>query len=243
MNSFKWFLLIIFILFIVFGIWEIVDKDKSSIHVQKNINDTTKAVGANLGSRIDTGFKSVHSSIKLVDSDVTTGFKGIKKVNPHIVPFALLRFPPLPFVSQNPYFTKTENKDSVNIKYAVSNYGTGVAFKLKMTGFCLFIIKRKLIVSAKAKPTFANKSLLIYPNKGEWQNITTPVRVPPVIIDSIFLCFKLDFTDSTKKRKSFTKILRCDFNRLELLELDDNLYNYIEGFLIKNKHWERPFRQ
>jgi hypothetical protein len=155
--------------------------------------------------------------------------------------FAILRFSPLS--GENPSINATERKDSVVIKYSITNFGTGNAFNINLNEFFLDRVNGKYIIQKKLFPSKANKSVVIYPSKTEGLVGFTYALLAETIRDSDYFCYKLDFTDSSKRKKSFMKIFHVDLIHLRFLEPEDSLYNDIESFLIKNKYWKPPFRQ
>ncbi|MDB4925884.1 hypothetical protein [Mucilaginibacter sp.] len=156
-------------------------------------------------------------------------------------PYAKLRFALTD--TPNPTLIKTNNADSLVEKYRISNYGTGAAYDLVLSAFCVGIVNGEIVPQPEVKELKANKTVVIYPNKGEMLPGFANLKVPKIKADSLFWCFKLDFNDSTKKRKSFVKIFKINFNTLEYIETDEMLYNNIEAFLLKNKYWKLPLKQ
>lgn len=233
-----------FIAFILLGVCDILNKDYISQHDKKDFNDTVTKTGKNLskklGGKIDTGIENVQNGIQAVDSNVKSGFKRMK--NPkHVFPIALLAMSPTSDNS-NPALLKTEQEDSLILKAMITNYGTGPAFNFKALIFTVDKRNGLYIIENNFKVGKANKTIVLYPDK----NLKLPINKTEILErsfwDSCFVCIKIDFNDSTKIRKSFSKIYTLN-RKLKFDETTDDDYRSIEKFLIKNRYWVAPFRQ
>lgn len=169
---------------------------------------------------------------------LTTAQRVSKKENK---PFALIRFSP--FFIPNPVLIKTEKSDSLTEKYAVTNYGTGAAYRIKSMVFFATLRNGHIQVQPNPSTYIGNKTQVIPADPKIALPAQVPVKMPKRLDDTVYFCYKLDFSDSTKKRKAFSKIYLVDFKRLEYFELEDAEYNKVESYLIKNKYWNSPFRQ
>jgi len=85
--------------------------------------------------------------------------------------------------------------------------------------------------------------VVIYPSKSVGRRCFTFSTIPKQTIDSLFFCLKIDFRDSTKIKKSFTKILHMTKDHSDFTEVEDTLNNSIKSYFIKNKYWKPPFMQ
>lgn len=241
MNGFKWFLIIAFALFTGTGIWQEFIKDYNSKQDIKSINDTTKKTGNNLGLKMDTNFKGVKGSIKIVQDDLKSGKKVVNLKKLHAPPYALLRYSPISGL--NPSFTKINKDDTLKFTMFMTNYGTGLAYDIRLTIFFAYIINGNVRINSPNHVAIAktNKATTIYPSKDEAYPYINFVK-GTANIDSTFVCVKVDYSDSTGVRKTLPQIFFVDKNEKMTISSFDN-YNKIEAVLIENKYWTPPFTQ
>ena len=139
--------------------------------------------------------------------------------------------------------SKNKNKDSVIVSYLINNYGTGDAYNIKISTFCVWIINGEVEIQEKVTPQKYNSSMIIYAKEFEVLPGTTIIKGNIGVPDSTFFCYKIDFTDDTKKLKSFAGIYRLDTKLMTLPEVENGVYEKIKQYLIKDKYWKPPFRQ
>jgi hypothetical protein len=188
-----------------------------------------------VSKKVVSSYNKVDSSINEVGSNMKNGLKAIK-LPKHILQSAKLGWTPTA-EGNNPVLMKTENGDSLTMK--ISNYGTGEAFDISCTGLFVYIKGGILTIQTRPVAIGKTKQNIYYPGSNFGYEIHTDYK--PCIIDSAFFCFKLDYSDSTKKRKTFTQILMLD-KEGRFTDFEGTLYVKIEKFLLENKYWKAPFK-
>ena len=138
---------------------------------------------------------------------------------------------------------KTSKEDSLLLTYRIVNNGTGKAFNLSMSTLVVYYYKGQIKMLSDTTQDSYNKGVELYSGQLEGKIIQTSLLLYNVPRDSIYFCFKIDFSDSSKRKKSFGKIFHVDPIRMIPSEIGNVLYNNIEDFLKRNKHWKPPFRQ
>jgi hypothetical protein len=199
--------------------------------------------------KLSSGIKRIENILNGKNKEVKTQkdtskqkLIAVEKLNKKTFPsFAKIRFDASNGFT--PAVNKTQKQDSLSISYRLVNYGTGQAANIKIYTMIANISNGKITILPHKTRASYNKSLIIFPGQNNGQYGVTTMSLNNSQLDSVYFCFKMDFSDSSKRSKSFSKILQVDKVGLHLNELEDTLYNNIENFLIKNKYWKPPFRQ
>ncbi len=142
-----------------------------------------------------------------------------------------------------PIITKKNKADSISMDYKIMNNGTGEAFNIKMFTILSGIRNGKIYNFSPLKINSFDSSIALYPSKTQGQPATTLITLADAPIDSTFVCLKIDFTDSTKRRKSLMRIYQINHDPLYLKEVEDSLSRELKGYLIEKKVWKPPFKQ
>lgn len=150
--------------------------------------------------------------------------------------FALVRFGKL-------VLSKTIKEDSLELNYILLNTGNSDASKIKISTMMVIIVNGKIIPLPKKSADSYNDTFSLYPGKIDGQSAVSTLNLINVKVDSTYYCYKLDFNDSTKIRKSLNKIWHVETAHLFLDELDTELYKKIRNFLVRYKYWKSPFTQ
>ncbi len=228
-----------------FGIWNEVRKSTDSKNDKNDIIDTSKEQGNATRAIIKSSSiktdKKIDQGFSKTDKKLDTGINLLKnKKSIRIIPSAILGLSPTN--EENPQVIKTAKEDSFGVRINFTNYGTGTAFNINGMGFYVSINKGKLIMQKQPSVKMGNKSIMWYPGININYGSTTNL-IYNKFMDSTFFCLKVDFSDSSKIRKSFPLILWFDPVALNFKTITDYDYNRIEKFNIENKRWKPPFRQ
>ena len=106
-----------------------------------------------------------------------------------------------------------------------------------MTGYCVTQRFGHLIIQSAPPAKAGNKSVSLSPNPilpYEFGSEFAPNKTN----DSLFFCFKIDFTDSTRVKKAYPQIFFYNRKSEEMRFISDSDYNRIESFLIKNGYFK-----
>lgn len=240
-TLYKVFLFILLLLIVGYGIDDVLTTSIDSKQDKQDILDAINKKGANEEKQVQKSdtLQANQGDIgkSLNSTQALTSPKQLAKR----IKYALLDFSVMG--STNPTLEKTDRIDSLEFKYMISNFGTGEAFNLKMITFCAEIVRGKIFLQKERIENSFNFSVSLYPSKSIGRPGRIPILFNKPFIDSTFFCFKMDFDDSTKKRKSFVKIYNLSVNHFLLSELDNDLYKKLESYIIKEKYWKPPFRQ
>jgi hypothetical protein len=196
-----------------------------------------KSTDDTLAKKIDSSDKHSDSSFTKLHSYLEKKFKNPNQANIHKKSFADLRLALVP-TNNNPQFIITDKADSSILKLGICNFGTSVAYDLKNYACFIQIINGSPKFISLIRPLISNKSTVIYPDNT--QNV--PYFLPFVgdftkYGGTLFFCFKIDYSDSTKTEKHFKKILNLQGSENRFYESSNTDYDIIEAFLIKSKIW------
>jgi hypothetical protein len=222
------FLGLIILSAVIFGVWDICNTDSSAKKDKEDLTHTLKETSSNLGVKIAKSVSGLRGSVHDEVSNLAKAMRGS-----HKGPFALLAFDVVP--GGNPIFVQKSNEDSLELRYWIANYGTGVALKISSYLQFVRIYNGKVVFLKNAPENLINKSVHIFPKTsvygGTWFYL--PMRKSE-IFDSTFICINTRYTDSTGINKCLTDIYIIK-NKNTLVEAYNNDYNKIEKCLVKNK--------
>ncbi len=211
-----------------FGVWDIINSYNDS-EEDKRLRTKDKS---ELIKSVDSSLKAHNLSYNPETKTIT-----VVKTPNRQSPFALLGYSPAPSGQTNPKIDTSNKKADPILRFYLTNYGTGKAFDISIVTY--FVTLKDGIVydnGNKYGINNINKSVEIYPSTRETSGFSQSLTNYKRIVDSVFICIGITYTDSTKIKKSLPRILYSN-RSLELEESSLMDYNKIEKYLIKHTIW------
>lgn len=144
----------------------------------------------------------------------------------------------------SPTLDKTNRADSLIANCKTINDGNSPAFNIQFNTLMVICYKNALLIPEKRGVMRYDQSVMLYPGipeaKSAHSMLTIGKQLPN---DSIFVCIKMDFSDSSKIRKSVNHIYRVNLDGLTMDEVQLEPTERIVDFLKSHKYWEPPYKQ